>query len=130
MAYGLFRKKQAATAWSYVTSPVYHVVEEKDNDVVAVEFNEGHPLQFEFVGIPSICKQCDLAQKFVQFVFSPEGQKAIMEKNYMFPSVQGVKVGTSFAAVPNFKTGLLTNVPSISERERLLKRWSQIRRQD
>ena len=130
MAYGLFRKKQALTSWSYVTSPVYHQVEEKDSDVVAAEFNEGHPLQFEFVGIPSICKQCDLAQKFVQFLFSVDGQKAIMEKNYMFPSIQGVKTGTPFANVPNFKTTGNLSVPTIGDRERLLKRWSQVRRQD
>jgi len=128
MAYGFFRKKQAISSWSYVTSPVYHVVEEKDSDVVAVEMAEGHPLQIEFVGIPTICKQCDLAQKFVQMLFTKEGQKVIMEKNYMFPVVSGVKEGTAFASIPFYKSIVSTNLPSTADRERILKRWSALRR--
>lgn len=130
MAYGFFRKKQALSAWSYVTSPVYHVIEEKDSDVIAVDLAEGHPIQFEFLGIPSICKQCDLAQKFVQMILSPEGQKVIMEKNYMFPVIQGVKAGTPFANIPQYKTVVSTSIPSAADRERILKKWSSLRRQE
>lgn len=130
MAYGFFRKKQALSAWSYVTSPVYHVVEEKDSDVIAVELAEGHPIQFEFVGIPSICKQCELAQRFVQLMLSPEGQKVIMEKNYMFPVIQAVKNGTPFATIPSYKTVVTTTIPTASDRERFLKKWSSMRRQE
>lgn len=127
-AYGLFTKNQAATVFSYVTSPIYHKVEEKNLDVVAVELSEGHPLQFEYLGIPENCVQCELAQKFVNLILSKEGQKVIMQKNYMFPVLKGAKEGTPFAEIPPYKTIPFAQVQSQSERERLLKKWSALRR--
>ncbi len=127
-SYGLFQKGQVKTTFSYVTSPVYHLIEDKSTDVIAVEFEEGHPIQFEFIGIPATCKTCDLAEKFVQLVLSKEGQKIIMEKNYMFPAVKGVKEGTAFSTVPKFKTINMTTLPTQSDRERILKKWSALRR--
>lgn len=126
-AYGLFQKGQVKSVFSYVTSPIYHKVEEKNNDYVALDFPEGHPLAIEYLGIPDKCRQCDLATQFVNFIFSKEGQKIIMEKNYMFPVLKGVKENTPFALIPDYK---ITDVaiPKLSERERLLKKWAQIRR--
>jgi thiamine transport system substrate-binding protein len=129
-AYGLFTKKQAKTALSYVTSPVYHQVEEKNNDYVALEFKEGHPIQFEFMGIPDSCKNCELAEKFVNLMLSDAGQKLIMQKNYMFPVVKNIKEGTPFAEIPQFKTLNDFQTPSTQEVERLLKKWSDLRRGD
>jgi thiamine transport system substrate-binding protein len=129
-AYGLFTKKQAKVALSYVTSPVYHQVEEKNNDYVALEFKEGHPIQFEFMAIPEACKNCELAEKFVNLMLSDEGQKLIMQKNYMFPVVKKVKDGTPFADIPQFKTLSDLQIPSTQEVERLLKKWSELRRGD
>jgi len=129
-AYGQFTKGQALTTFSYVTSPVYHFVEEKNQDVVAAEFIEGHPIQYEFVGVPGTCKNCDLAQKFVKLLLSPVGQKIIMEKNYMFPALRGIKEGTPFASVPKYKTLTFEAPTSAAERERILKRWSVQRRGD
>jgi thiamine transport system substrate-binding protein len=128
-SYGLFSKDQVKTVFSYTTSPVFHLVEEKDSDVVAVEFGEGHPLQFEYMGIPSLCKNCELAETFAALILSPAGQKIIMEKNYMFPAVTGVTEGTPFANIPPFKTLPMVNL-SIAERERLLKKWSSLRRME
>ncbi|MFN7728769.1 MAG: thiamine ABC transporter substrate-binding protein [Bdellovibrio sp.] len=130
MAYGLFTKAQAMTVFSYTTSPVYHKVEEKNLDVVAVELNEGHPLQFEFMGIPANCQQCDLAQKFAELVLSKEGQKVVMEKNYMFPVIKAVKDGTIFGEIPPYKLRPYEIVPSQAERERLLRKWSALRRME
>jgi thiamine transport system substrate-binding protein len=127
-SYGLFSKRQVRTTFSYVTSPAYHRIEEKDMDVIAAEFIEGHPLQFEYMGIPENCSQCDLGAKFAQFILSPEGQKTIMQKNYMFPVVKGVKDGSVFSQIPKFKLLPDQVVPNIAERERLLKKWAQIRR--
>jgi thiamine transport system substrate-binding protein len=128
-SYGLFKKSQVLTTFSYATSPVYHLLQEQDSTVVAAEFVEGHPVQYEYLAIPKSCKQCDLAKRFSELMLSPEGQKVIMEKNYMFPVVAGVKDGTAFGNVPPMKT-ISMLVPSASEKERILKRWSQLRRQD
>lgn len=129
-AYGLFTKNQASTVFSYVTSPLYHKLEEKNTDVVAAEMTEGHPVQFEYVGIPAGCKQCELAEKFVALLLSKEGQKVIMEKNYMFPVIEGVRDGTPFADVPPYRTLSAGSPPNLAERERLLRKWSALRRME
>lgn len=127
-AYGLFTKKQTKLALSYVTSPVYHQLEEKDMNYIALEFKEDHPIQVEYMGIPEFCKNCELAQAFINKMLSPEGQKIIMDRNYMLPVIQGVREGTAFAMVPRFKTIDKIETPSVSEVEDLLKRWSSVRR--
>ncbi len=129
-AYGLFQKAQVKTTFSYVTSPVYHVVEDKSTDVVAIEMPEGHPIQYEFAGIPSTCTNCELAEKFMGLLLSQDGQRIIMEKNYMFPVVQGVKLGTVFASVPKFKITNQNVIPTVGDRERILKKWAALRRGD
>ena len=130
MSYGLFTKSQAKTVFSYVTSPVFHKVEEKNLDIVAVELAEGHPMQLEFLGIPANCQQCDLAREFVKLVLSNEGQKTIMEKNYMFPVIAGVKTGTVFGEIPPYKIRTFEGAPSMAERERILRKWSALRRME
>lgn len=129
-AYGLFSKKQALLALSYVTSPVYHLLEEKNSDYMALEFKEGHPIQYEFMGIPDFCRNCELAERYVNLMLSEQGQRLIMEKNYMFPIIKNVKEGTPFADVPQFKTLHEFQIPSAEEVERLLKKWTEVRRGD
>lgn len=127
-AYGLFQKGQVKSTYSYVTSPIYHLVEDKSTDVVAATFQEGHPLQIEFAGIPATCRNCELAEKFMELVLSKPGQKVIMERNYMFPVIKGVTEGTVFSTVSQFKVFESKVLPSISDRERILKKWAALRR--
>lgn len=126
-AYGLFREKQVKLVLSYITSPVYHRIEDKTLDIQAAAFSEGHPVQIEFGGVPSVCKQCELGEQFIKLLVSDEGQKIVMEKNYMFPIKQKVRLGTPFAEVPPFDI-LSLSVPKLSERESLIRSWSQSRR--
>ncbi len=127
-AYGLFQKAQVKTTYSYVTSPIYHLMEDKSTDVVALQLHEGHPAQFEFAGVPATCKNCELGEKFMSLLLSKEGQKIIMEKNYMFPVVKGVKEGTVFASIPNYKMIEMSVIPTVMDRERILKKWAALRR--
>lgn len=129
-AYGLFSKSQVQTVYSYVTSPLYHRIEEKNLDVVAIEMSEGHPIQVEYLGIPENCQQCDLAQKFVALVLSAAGQKIIMEKNYMLPVIEGVKQGTLFAEIPPYRLVPFQKPLNFLEREKILKKWSALRRME
>ncbi len=129
-SWGLFQKRQVNTTFSYVTSLVATQLEDRDLDVVAFEFEEGHPIQYEFLAIPASCRNCDLAEKFVDLILSKEGQKIVMEKNYMFPAIKGVRGGTLFETLPNLKVMDMSVIPTISERERLLKRWAQLRRSE
>lgn len=125
---GLYNRNQARYVFTYATSPVYYSTEEKSEEHAALEFREPHPLQIEFAGIPAFCRQCDLAEKFLNLMLSHDGQKIIMEKNYMFPVLRGVKEGTPFAALSHFARTMKFEIPSDAEVERILKRWSELRR--
>lgn len=127
-SYGLFTNKQTQLVFTYVTSPLYHQIEEKNNGYFALNFKEPLPVQYEFLGIPEFCRHCDLAEKFVNLMMSAQGQKIIMEKNYMLPVIQGVREGTLFAQLPEYKTIQDQHTPSLREVDRLLKSWSEIRR--
>lgn len=129
-AYGLFTSKQTKMVYSYLTSPLYHEIEEKSKDFVALNFDEPLPIQYEFVGIPEFCRNCELAEKFVNLMLSPQGQKIIMEKNYMFPVIKGVAENSPFGELMNVKSQSHLEILSSSEVERLLKRWTDIRRGD
>jgi thiamine transport system substrate-binding protein len=130
LAYGLFQKDQVKLTFSYVTSPIASQKEDPQSDITAIPFSEGHPVQYEFLGIPSTCQNCDLAEKFVSLVLSREGQRVIMDKNYMYPSLKSVSKGTLFESMPSFKLIDMTVIPNQAERERILKKWSQLRRSE
>lgn len=126
-AIGLYNKKQARLVFTYVTSPLYYQLEEKSDDHIALEFRESQPLQVEFLGVPEFCRNCELAEKFVNMMLSPQGQKLVMERNYMYPVLRGVRDGTPFAN-SKFNRLLKFEIPSDADIERLLKRWSDLRR--
>lgn len=128
-AYGLFTNKQADVVFSYVTSPIYHVVEEKNSDYISYEFAEPLPVQVEFAGVPATCKNCEQAENFVNFLNSPEAQKIIMKKNYMFPVIKNVKEGTPFDTVKIFRT---KPVKFYDARvlNQWVEQWSQLRSND
>jgi len=128
-AYGLFRQKQVSLVLSYTTSPLYHRIEEKNLDIQAAQFTEGHPLHVEYFGIPESCKQCDLAVEFAKLVISDVGQKIIMEKNYMFPIRAKIRENTLFNEVPPFSI-LDRSVPRLNEREQLIRQWNSARKKN
>ena len=126
-AYGLFKQKQATLVLSYVTSPIYHLVEEKDASYRAIEFQEGHPLQIEFAGVPETCQNCDGAIQFVQFLQSPEAQKIIMTKNYMLPVYKPAQEATAFDTIKMYPV-IKGALPTKEELTRWLNLWSDIRK--
>jgi thiamine transport system substrate-binding protein len=63
-------------------------------------------------------------------MLSSEGQRVIMEKNYMFPINHSATKGTLFESIPEFKTIDMTVIPNIAERERILKKWSLLHRSE
>ena len=128
-AYGLFKNKQADLVFSYVTSPIYHVIEEKDSGYLSLEFKESHPLQIEFAGVPESCQNCDLAVKFVQFLQSQEPQKIIMSKNYMLPVINSVKASTAFDSVKVYKTTPF-KVYDKNQLDDWIQIWSEIRKNE
>lgn len=114
-AYGLFKQKKVDLVYSYLTSPVYHWVEDKDYKYNSLDLAEPLSVQVELVAIPDRCRECDLAQQFIKFLLSPDAQKIIMNKNYMLPVVEGVVQGTEFEKV---------KIPQLIPTERYLN-WNK-----
>jgi thiamine transport system substrate-binding protein len=102
-AYGLFQKKQAKLVFSYATSPIFHWSQEKDRSYQPAVFEQGHPYQMEYLGIPDTCHECMLATTFVNMMLSPSGQDVISTKNFMLPTVATFEVTGLFRELPDFK---------------------------
>lgn len=128
-AYGLFKNKQTDLVFSYVTSPVYHAVEEKDASFISLEFKESHPLQIEFAGVPAACQNCESATKFVRFLQTDQAQKIIMAKNYMLPITNSIKESTAFDAVKIYKTKPF-KVYEKAKLDEWIQIWSEIRKNE
>lgn len=100
-SYDLFLKGEAQLTLSYTTSPAYHIVEEKDDTIKAAVFDEGHLAQTEIAGILKSSKHPQLAQDFLRYLVSQEGQKIIPTTNWMFPVVDlGANINPAFKALP------------------------------
>ncbi len=128
-AYGLFKNKNADVVLSYITSPIYHLVEENDSNYQALEFKEGLPVQVEFVGLLASCKNCEAANKFISFIQTKDAQRIIMSKNYMLPMDKQITEGTAFDTLRVFKL-LDFKVYSKEEINKWLRIWSDIRKND
>ncbi len=120
--YGLFKKGVTKFTFSYLTSPIYHKVEEKDENFVSIKMNGSLPYQVEYVGVPKRSKNQEFAKKFVEFLFSHGAQKLLMEKNYMLPVRKGVISGTAFEDIK--KMNLIKNYHLINHRGEIERIWS------
>lgn len=127
-SYGLFQKGFAQLSFSYQTSLVYHRVEEKKNsEYFSASFKEGHPYQVEYVAIPQTCRECQLAQKLIQFLLSKDVQKILMKKNYMLPVVQNITLETEFNKLQKLKLISYKDIlPFLSKKKQVLQQWDQI----
>ena len=125
-AYGAFKKKRAKIVFSYMTSPAYHEVEEKDLSYSAAVFAKGHPEQMEFAGIPAACSRCVDAEKFVSMLRSRDTQTLIMQKNYMLPMSPHLITG-AFSKIPRTAPLELTKAGELLKRRTVLfERWRQL----
>jgi len=87
-SYSLFLDGEADMVLSYTTSPSYHKIAEEDDNYAAAIFDEGHYVQVELAGILKTSKNQELAQDFMQYLVSQEGQKVIPTTNWMFPVIE------------------------------------------
>lgn len=123
-SYGLFQKNQAQAVFSYVTSPIYHLVEENDSNYKALSFEEGLPTHVEFAGVLKRCLHCDRAKDFIRFLLSPEIQIVLMKKNYMFPIDPQLTQNTPWAIQDQYKK-IPHHKLSKETQARILERWTQ-----
>jgi thiamine transport system substrate-binding protein len=126
-AYGLFTKNGAKLAFSYLTSPVYHWVQEKNEKYKAAVFQTGHPVQVEYAAVPESCLHCEAGERFARYLLRSETQAIIMQKNYMLPVVPEVATGTAFEKLPQVK--ILDGVDReqwMKKRDDLFARWRKL----
>jgi thiamine transport system substrate-binding protein len=129
-AYGLFTKGETKSVLSYITSELYHVIEEKTERYKALAFTEGHPDQVEYVAVVRGSSQKQLAESFMNFLLETEVQKSIAMRNWMFP----VTREAMDAMPPQFRQQLARFQPlkvsselySPPKRRELIGRWSRV----
>lgn len=127
-AYGLFQKGEASLAFSYLTSPVYHWIHEKDRRYQPVIMAEKLIYQTELAGIPDGCRNCDGAAAFVKFLVSPEAQKIIMQKNVMLPTESSLMAGTEFETLPRPELIDSKEIERlVTKKAGLLQRWKDLK---
>lgn len=102
-SYNSFRQKQTQYVFTYLTSLVFHWEVEQNKNYDALLFSSGHPLQIEYAGIPENAQQVDLAEKMLQLMLSDEGQKIIMNRNFMLPVRRALQSGTAYEQLPKVK---------------------------
>ena len=125
-SYSLFTMEQPTMVFSYVTSPLYHMIEEQDDSYQAVLMKNPHPLQMEFAAIPSSCKNCEGARKLAQFLLRKDIQQILMEKNYMWP-VEGEALKSPFEKPQGLKFLAPLKGLSLSERKKeLVNQWKSV----
>ncbi|MCB0392963.1 MAG: thiamine ABC transporter substrate-binding protein [Bdellovibrionales bacterium] len=115
ISYGLMKQGQTQLAFSYLTSPIYHQVEEKSDEFEFVVFESAHPFQVEFAGVPENAPNSEMARAFLEFVVSESGQRILMNSNYMLPARKLDLVGTPFFKVSQNTLSLLDTEFSIED---------------
>jgi thiamine transport system substrate-binding protein len=118
-AYSLFLDGEADMVLSYTTSPAYHAIAEDDHRYAAATFEEGHVAQVEVAGILASSDQQALAQEFLAYFTSVEGQKVIPTTNWMYPVVDlGDELPAAFADTPQPEKILSIDEDEVTTRSR------------
>jgi len=103
-AYSMFLRQQAPLVWSYFSSQAFHQ-SQGQAQYQALVFTEGHPIQIEGAFLVrdswSSMREKELAQKFLEYLLSPEVQGKVPQKNWMFPVRNDVALPSSFQGIPN-----------------------------
>lgn len=85
-AYGLYLEGEADMVLSYTTSPAYHIAAEDDLTKKAAIFPEGHYFMAELTAQLKATDQPELAQKFMDWILTPDFQKTIPLANWSLPA--------------------------------------------
>lgn len=127
-SYGLFQKGEAPIVLSYTTSPAYHLMVDKTDRYKTLDFPEGNYLQVEVAGMLKTSAHQELARQFLDFMVSPEFQKAIPTTNWMFPVTDiGTDLPPVFRDLPKpAKTLLYAPEEVAAHRQAWIREWLDI----
>lgn len=85
-SYGMFTDGEADMVLSYTTSPAYHIEAEDDLTKHAAIFPEGHYFMAELAAQLKSTDQPELAQRFMDWILTPEFQSTIPHANWSLPA--------------------------------------------
>jgi thiamine transport system substrate-binding protein len=124
---GLFRTGEVPVYLSYATSPPYYFEFEGINHFLAAEFEEGHYIQIEGIGIVKGTKNRKLAEQFIEFSLTEEFQKEIPFTQFMFPVNEKVELPEAFNYAVNPLKKLELDPKLVEEKqEEWIKEWEKI----
>ncbi len=86
--YFLMIAKEVPITLSYNTSPYYHIKEENNFNIIAINFKEPLIKQVELAAIVKTTKQKTLAQEFLMFITSQDAQKHVPNKQIMYSIIE------------------------------------------
>jgi len=124
-SYALFLRGESDYVLSYMTSPLYHALVEKNDAYGSLNFQEGNLCVHEYAGIPITSQHKELAQQFIDFLLSPEGDTIVATKGWRYPMGD---IPDSWKKTPSFKIPLkkidVENIPF--DRKTLVNEWLEI----
>ncbi len=84
-AYTLFQRGEGDLVLSYMSSPLYHEIEERKTNYQAAVFQDGNLTLYEMGGVLKLSQQKELGKEFIRFLRSPEGQNILATKGWQYP---------------------------------------------
>jgi len=98
--YGLYTQGEAPIVLSYSTSPAYHLAFEGVERYKALYLNGTAYAQIEVAGITRGAENRKNAERFMDFIVSPEFQREIPMNQFMYPVHPEVELPESFQELP------------------------------
>ncbi|MBA4492137.1 thiamine ABC transporter substrate binding subunit [Paracoccus sp. S1E-3] len=127
-SYGMFTDGEADMVLSFTTSPAYHIGAEQDTSKRAAIFPEGHYFMAELAARLKSSDQPELAEKFMEYVLSPDFQGMIAEANWSYPSkLARDQLPAYFAALDRpERTIFLSETEAEALRKPALEEWLSV----
>ena len=124
--YGLFTQGEAPLVISYTTSPIYHVINEDNDQFRSVVFDEGNLAVIEGAAILKSSKKVEQAQMFIDYLLT-DGQLDIAIANVMYPVNLKTELPEAFDWAPVAKKELYLPSELIAEhRDTWLNEWVEV----
>ena len=124
--YGLFTQGEAPLVISYTTSPIYHVINEDNDQFRSVVFDEGNLAVIEGAAILKSSKKVEQAQMFIDYLLT-DGQLDIAIANVMYPVNLKTELPEAFDWAPVAKKELYLPSEMIAEhRDTWLNEWTEV----
>lgn len=125
-AFQLFSNGEAPMMISYATDPAYSYENYKTLKYGAIIFREGGYIQIEGAGIVKGTKNRKNAERFIEFMLTPEFQREIPLTQWMFPVIDVDLPGSFKYAARVDKILTLSPQEIMKNQDKWLRKWEEI----